>query len=105
MIAVFLDLSKAFDKVWHAGLLYKLQVMGINGKLFDVITSYLNNRQQYVSLSGTSSSLISIKAGVPQGSVMGPLLFWVYINDISDVIQSDNFLFADETSVFQSSQW
>ena len=105
MIAVFLDLSKAFDKVWHAGLLYKLQVMGINGKLFDVITSYLNNRQQYVSLSGASSSLISIKAGVPQGSVMGPLLFLVYINDISDVIQSDHFLFADDTSVFQSSQW
>ena len=102
MIAVFLDLSKAFDKVWHAGLLYKLQVMGINGKLFDVITSYLNNyRQQYVSLSGASSSLISIKAGVPQGSVMGPLLFLVYINDISDVIQSDHFLFADDTSVFQ----
>ena len=105
MIAVFLDLSKAFDKVWHAGLLYKLQVMGINGKLLDVITSYLNNRQQYVSLSGASSSLISIKAGVPQGSVMGPLLFLVYINYISDVIQSDNFLFADDTSVFQSSQW
>ena len=79
--------------------------MGINGKLLDVITLYLQNRQQYVSLLGASSSLISIKAGVPQGSVMGPLLFWVYINYISDVIQSDNFLFADETSVFQSSQW
>ncbi len=101
MVAVFLDLSKAFDKVWHKGLLYKIEHIGVCGKLLDLVTSYLSNRKQMVSISGCTSSLTNLKAGVPQGSVLGPLLFLIYINDISDDLKSNSFLFADDTSIFQ----
>ena len=69
----FLDLSKAFDKVWHKGLLYKLENNGINGNAFQLIESFLHNRRQRVVLNDQSSIWISIRAGVPQGSAMGPL--------------------------------
>ena len=97
---VFCDVSKAFDKVWHKGLLFKLKLTGVNKQLISWIESYLSDRQQKVVSEGFSSTLKGIKAGVPQGSVLGPFLFLVYINDIVNDINNDIRLFADDTSLF-----
>ena len=98
---VFLDIRKAFDKVWHKGLLYKLSLSGINGNLLAWITDYLSNRMQRVVLNGQHSCWKTIDAGVPQGSVLGPLLFLLYINDITSQIRNVNIrLFADDTCLF-----
>ncbi len=72
ILAVFLDLSKAFDKVWHKGLLYKLKQIGITGKLLKWIESYLSNQNQSVVINGIKSDVLQLSAGVPQGSVLGP---------------------------------
>ena len=93
---MFLDISKAFDKVWHDSLVFKLKTYGITGPLLLLIESYLSSRQQRVILNGKSSDWSFITAGVPQGSVLGPLFFLIYINDLS----SDANLFADDTSLF-----
>ena len=98
--AVFLDISKAFDKVWHEGLLFKLKRYGVNGKVLELVTSFLSHRLQRVTLEGVHSSWTAIKAGVPQGSVLGPFFFLVYINDLLEGIQSDGKIFADDTSLF-----
>ena len=98
--AAFLDISKAFDKVWHEGLLFKLKRNGISGKLLLFISDYLSNRKQRVVLNGMESSWLPIDSGVPQGSVLGPLLFLVYINDLTDDISSNMRLFADDSSLF-----
>ena len=71
--SVFLDMSKAFDKVWHEGLIFKLRQHGINGKLINLLKSYLSNRKQRVIISGSESDWGEIESGVPQGSVLGPL--------------------------------
>ena len=97
---VFCDISKAFDRVWHQGLLFKLQKIGIKGSLLLWFKDYLNNRKQRVVINGQQSSWSNIKAGVPQGSVLGPLLFLIYINDITSVIQSEVRLFADDTILY-----
>ena len=100
---VFLDISKAFDKVWHKGLLYKLESLGVRGSLLKWFESYLSNRKQRVVVDGQTSSWCTIEAGVPQGSVLGPLLFLIYINDITMNIHSDKsncLLYADDTSLF-----
>ena len=76
---VFLDFSKAFDKVRHKGLLLKLNAYGIRGNILNWFNSYLQERQQRVVINTSSSSLSNISAGVPQGSVLGPLLFKIYI--------------------------
>ena len=95
---VFCDFSKAFDKVWHRGLVHKLKAYGINGNLFDWFHSYLNEREQRVVIKNASSSFTTILGGVPQGSGLGPLLFIIYINDIADKLASLTRLFADDTS-------
>ena len=87
--AVFLDISKAFDKVWHDGLLFKLNQNGISGGLLKLFENYLHNRKQRVVLNGSYSDYSSIESGVPQGSVLGPLLFLVYINDLESNINSN----------------
>ena len=97
---VFCDVSKAFDKVWHAGLLEKLNAMGIGGGLLKWFESYLKCRKQCVVLNGTKSEIQELKAGVPQGSILGPLLFLVYINDLCDVVQSNIRLYADDSILF-----
>ncbi|MCG8047067.1 MAG: reverse transcriptase domain-containing protein, partial [Candidatus Thiodiazotropha endolucinida] len=98
--AIFCDISKAFDRVWHKGLLYKLSSVGISGRLLQWFSDYLENRKQRVVLPGTASSWTSIKAGVPQGSILGPLLFLIYINDIVEDIHSSIRLFADDTNLY-----
>ena len=98
--AVFCDISKAFDRVWHKGLLFKLRQSGISGALLSWLTDYLSERKQCVVLSGTKSDTVSVTAGVPQGSILGPLLFLVYINDIVQDIRSPIRLFADDTALY-----
>lgn len=100
---VFCDISKAFDRVWHEGLLYKLSNMGIKGTLHNWFSNYLHGRQQRVVIKGSSSEWGYINAGVPQGSVLGPLLFLVYINDITAAIRSNVSLFADDTCLYMNS--
>ncbi len=79
VLTVVLDLTKAFDKVWHEGLLYIVKKIGITGNLLKWIESYLSNRKQRVVINGTKSNILQLHAGVPQGSVLGPLLFLIYI--------------------------
>ena len=98
--AVFLDISKAFDKVWHDGLIFKMRQNGISGKLLKLFQNYLSNRKQRVVLNGFSSDYSSIESGVPQGSVLGPLLFLIYINDLEKNIKSNAKFFADDTMLF-----
>ena len=97
---VFLDISKAFDIVWHEGLLFKLESYGISGPLLSLLKSFLANRFQRVVLNGQSSCWKEILVGVPQGSILGPLLFLIFINDIPEGIQYNIKIFADDTSIF-----
>ena len=98
---VFLDISKAFDKVWHKGIIFKLQQNGISGKLLRVLSDFLKDRKQRVILNGQFSSWTSVNAGVPQGSILGPLLFLIYINDLADGLSPNAKLFADDNLYFR----
>ncbi len=108
VIALFLDLAKAFDVVWRKGLIFKLDRVGIRDsahcKLLSWFKSYLSDRQQCVVLNGKSSPPMSNNSGVPQGSVLGPLLFLIYINDLVHHLRCKSFLFADDTSLFKSGE-
>ena len=100
-VGVFIDLAKAFDTVNHRILLDKLKYYGLRGTTNDWFKSYLENRKQFVVINKTSSNLSTITCGVPQGSILGPLLFILYFNDlntVSDVIRT--IMFADDTNLF-----
>ena len=99
---VSLDASSAFDRVWHKGLLHKLRSIGVCGILLQWFENYLTDRLQRVVIGGSSSEWIQIEAGVPQGSILGPLLFLIYINDIVEDVNSDILLFADDTSLLKT---
>lgn len=100
---IFCDLSKAFDRVWHSGLLFKLQTYGVCGDLLKWFSSYLSQRSQKVMYKDLLSSTSEISAGVPQGSVLGPLLFLIYVNDVAVNMLSLCRLFADDSSLQYSS--
>jgi hypothetical protein len=103
---VFCDVSKAFDKVWHKGLLHKIKSYGADINLLCWFSSYLQDRQHSnkVVINNSYSSLCNVSAGVPQGSVRVPLLFILYINDIAENLISLRQLFADDTSFSYSSR-
>ena len=98
--ALALDISKAFDRVWHAGLLHKLKSYGISGQIFGLISSFLSNRRLRVVLDGKSSQEYPVNAGVPQGSILGPTLFLLYINDLPDDVICNIAIYADDTTLY-----
>ena len=102
---IFIDLQKAFDTVNHKILLSKLEHYGVRGCALEWFRSYLSDRKQYVSVNGSDSNLLSITCGVPQGSVLGPLLFLIYINDLPNASKKLKFyLFADDTNIYCESK-
>jgi len=93
------DISKTFDRVWHRGLILKVHAVGISSSLLDWFEYYLYDRKQRVCLNGVYSNTVTIEDGVPQGSILGPLFFLIYINDKVSDITSNIKLFADDTSL------
>ena len=100
--ALLLDFSKAFDKVSHTKLLHKLAHCGINGKTLVWIAAFLLNRTQFVVVNGTHSTTTPVTSCVPQGSVLGPTLFLLFINDITQVTNSQLRLFADDAVLYKA---
>ena len=98
--AVFCDISKAFDRVWHRGLIHKLAGIGCSEMITRWFSSYLTGRKQRIVINGQVSEWLSVLAGVPQGSILGPLLFLIYINDIVKNLGCSIRLFADDTSLY-----
>ena len=98
--AVALDISKAFDRVWHTGLLNKLKSYGISGQIFGLIFSSLSNRRLRVVLDGKFPQEYPVNAGVPKGSILGPTLFLLYINDFSDDVICDISVYVDDTTLY-----
>ena len=104
-VATFIDLSKAFDSISHKGLIHKLELYGIKGNNLNLIRNYLSSRSQQTSMGGTLSEPQEINFGVPQGSVLGPIFFLVFMNDITKIIKHSQIcLFADDTVIYNSNQ-
>ena len=101
-MGVFLDLSQAFDTTNHDVLLYKLCHYGIRGISNKWFSSYLSNRKQYIEMNECKSPVITLTHGVPQGSILGPVLFLIYINDISNSTSLNLLSFADDTTIYHS---
>ena len=99
---LFVDISKAFDKVWHAGLVDKLYQNGICGDLINTLNDFLTNRKQRVILNDQCSSWVDIRVGVPQISILGPLFLLIYVSDLPNGLKSECKLFADDTSFFSA---
>ena len=95
--AIYLDFSKAFDTVPHKRLIHKLKMYGIHDNVLSWITDFLSNRSHYVTVNNSSSDSVPVTSGVPQGSVLGPVLFIYYINDMPEVTDQDLAIFADDT--------
>ena len=95
-----MDISKVFDKVCHDGLIFKLKQNGVSGSLLSPFENYFSDRKQRVVLNGSTAEYENIKSGVPQGSVLGPLLFLIYINDLELNIHYQVRCFADDTMLF-----
>jgi hypothetical protein len=102
-IAIFLDLSKAFDTINHSKLLHKLNFYGIRGITNLWFQNYLSERKQYLNFNGVVSDTLRITCGVPQGSILGPILFLLYINDIQNSTVLKLLSFADDTTIYASS--
>ena len=98
--AVALDMSKAFDRIWYAGLLHKLKSYGISGQTFGLISSFLSNRRLRVVLDGKSLQEYPVSAGVSQGSILGPTLFLQYINDLPDDAICNIAIYADDATLY-----
>ena len=97
--AVYFDFAKAFDKIDHSILINKLKHIGGGGKMLSIIEDYLSNRKQYVEINGTASDLLLVLSGMPQGSLMGPLLFLLYIYDMPQNLNCALFSFADDSKL------
>ena len=97
---VALDISKAFDRVWHSALLHKIRSFGISGKIYAILKSFLSERQINVVVDGQRSQTYSISSGVPQGSILGPTLFLMFINDLPDNIVCDLVMYADDSTLY-----
>ena len=95
-----LDISKALDRVWHAGLLHKFKSYGISGQIFVLIFSFLSNRRLQVLLDGKSSQEYPVNAGVPEGPILGPTFFLLYINDLPDDVICNITIYADDTTLY-----
>ena len=93
-------ISKALDKVWLDGIIFKRRQNGTSGELLNLLCDFLRNKKQIVVLNGQVLTWTNVNAGVPQGSMLGPLPFLIYINDLADELLSNTKLFADETSLF-----
>ena len=97
-----LDISKAVDRVWHACLLHKVKSYGVSGQMFGLISSFLSNRRLRVVLDGKSSQEYPVNPGVPQGSILGPAFFLMYINDLPDDFICNIAIYADDTTTVYS---
>ena len=97
-----LDISKAFDRVWRAGLLHKLRSYGISGQLFGLISSFFSNRRLRLVLDGKSSQVYPVNAGVPQGTFLGCTFFLLYINDLPDDVICNIAIYADDATLYST---
>ena len=98
--ALALDISKDFVRVWQADLLHELKSSGISAQIFDLIASFLSNRWVWVVMGGKSSQEYPVNAGVPQGSILGPTFFLLYINDLPDDVICNIAIYADDTTLY-----